>query len=1390
MPKINRGFLFRLMGICLVAVGSLAGLHALQEDRIATALRRQAERAEAESRWDAAIHYYHQYLELRRTDVEALERLAELLRRRQSSPRGLAEVLFLYDRILGLEPQRLEVRRQALAASLAIGRYSDALVHADELLKHAPQDPSLWQQKGAALAGLHQLPQARQCYEQAVALAPQEVLGYQRLAQLLWRNLNDPAAARDALHRMVDALPHEPQAYLTRARFEIYLNDSSGQPGGDLDLAARDLQKVFLLDPENSEAALLLADIYQRRGRLDAAYVLLRDAYSLHPKDLQLLKSLAWLEVSRGHIPMAVALLEDALRRLPHSHELMIPLADLLIQQGDREKTAALLQRMAAQPVPLYQQKYLHIRLAMHQQQWAAALQQIDELLRQITQFPALEVQLHLLRARCAAELCDRPAAEQAYRRVLLAEPQHIQAQYQLALLYMDEGRTDDALRLWDQLLHNPHANGPLLTYALHCKAHVLRRRGGSSEEWKRLEAAAATIAARFPPHTPEPHLVQALVLAAQNRRTEAISLLRNALQRQPTETRLWTALIEQTAELAGTTAAFAVLDEARAACGDRAELRLVQAALQVREPGRLRPLTPLVQSLEHWPETEQSRLLYGLLDYCDAAGDAELLLQLLRQLATHRPDDKLLWLRLCQHAQAAGQISLAAEVRDRLQRLYGPDETTLLLCQALAAPAAEAAHWIARLDSACSAQPLTADIAWIYSLLHERAGDLVHARHWAETAFQRQPTHFHAASRVGILLELHDPVAADAFWQRILLDPRWTPLAVQRLIRTIGAALPARQRPRFLARLRPPLERFPEGLAWLADAATHLRWPEAAALWRQAAAHPHASPDAWLQQALLSDAATLQEARPRLSSPSYAAAVAVWCLATGQPRPNLDSVEERRIFTQTTLGLLLDRGQRREATALLQEFLADKRLTSAEIAWAKRHLALLYATQPDEDARQKAWELIQSPLGEWGASAAELRAAAQTLVVLSRYVDGPRRRTVLEQAARTLEQTWQKGQSPMDLYDLARLYRWLGRRADSRHCLQQLLNADPDNVHYLTAALEELTDAGETAAAAFAERLYARHPSDVRAVAALARYWCRTGQAEKAVSLLESFPAQAGSTAEDAWTRRAQAAELLDELSRIPQLRGQPVARQMSQRAAEFYTRLVPQRPEAAVGLAGVLAAADLPANAFSELERLKVYLNPRLRATAGLAILRNARCNDEQAATVLRWVEAALADDPNSLPLRLLRAEYYTLRQDWETATREYRRLLQEHPQHVIILNNLAWLLAGEAATAPEALELVQRAIRRNGLSGDLLDTRARIRISLKQFDAARDDLEEAIRLEATPLRLFHLALVHYLQTPPQTSAAAEAFRRALQAGLHERMIHPADLGSFQRLKELPPE
>ncbi len=1394
MPTINKVFLIKLVFAVLALAGVLVGAHTLQARRIPEALRQQSERAGEAGKQDAAIHYLRQYLEFEPDDADAIEKLARLLRQRDPSYRGQTDFVFLSEKVLRIDPDRDAVRREVLAACLKMGRFSDAATHAEALLEKFPTEAPLWQQFGAAQSGLNQLAEARKSYETAIKYAPEDLLGYQRLAQLVWRNMNRPADARLVLDKMVAALAQDPQAFLSRARFESFLSEDVSQRGqaANLDQAMRDLRRVLELDPENADASLLLAEILQKGRDVPAAHVILRDAVSLYPRDLRLIRSLAWLELVRGNVPASLAVLEDGLKYSPDGFDLLVPLTDLLVQQGDSSRSNEILERLKSRKAPQAQVKYLQARMAIRDQKWAEAIAMLEVLRSDTLKLPSLEIQLNLLLASCFDKTGDSDAQEKAYKRITSVDPVNVPARTGLATLYLNLGRFDEAIREFDAAVQSPYAPGSVHTQLLRLKAHRLRLGGGSTEDWLKLEQAAVNAAPKFGPAAADAAILRAEVAAAQDKYADAIRILRTETARRPGDTRLWATLAHMTANALGTAAGLIVMDEAQAASGDGPEIRLARASLYAHEPARIRPIEPLADQIDTWAEADQLRLLYGLVEIYDQVGDKKKVVEILRRLAAHRPSDAGLWYRLHERAMEGGQKPVAAEARAALSKIEGEKGLSVSLCDASALLDQDR---VTRLLDAFGPSPNRAEACLVIARWKEESGDRSEALRLTERAFTLEPTRFETArAMIRLLCIPGSEDRAAKFITRLAGDSRWAGEPFRRLITGVIERVPAEMGIKVMAWCRPALDREPGGRGWLAKCYQALQQPnEAAALTEAATKAPGATADDWFRLALHRGSnqnaveQTMQAARKKLLPQVYFALAASFLEtpAGKQWKPKFNEAVEKRAFAQARLAVKLSRSARKEATEVLEAFLAEKNLPKADAGWARRNLAMIYAIGSTLEDRTRAMTLLKEANDD-GATTDDLRATAGVLATLSKYLDGDDRKVVLARAAAALESVHGASQSPRDLYNLSQLHRAAGNRTASRKCLNALLASDPQNIYYLTAALEELTEDRNTAAGeAFAERLSLKYAGEFRAVAAVARFQCKAGRPERALTLAEGYASAADSAAGNYVTRAARVAELLDELARYPEVRNTEIGRKMTVAAVERYAALVPSRPEAVVGIAGVLAADGKLIEAFAKIEQYSHYLTGRVKALAGLAILRSGGATERQFAQVKSWLDQALQEDQQSVPLQLNLAEFRALQQDYTRAAAVYESILRREPRNVVALNNLAWIHAADPNSAQKSIDLLERATREAGLTGELLDTRARAHIALKQLAQADRDLAEAMTQERTALRCFHRAVLALAQSPPDREEALRAFREARSRGLDPKIVHPADLPTYRILE-----
>jgi tetratricopeptide (TPR) repeat protein len=680
-------------------------------------------------------------------------------------------------------------------------------------------------------------------------------------------------------------------------------------------------------------------------------------------------------------------------------------------------------------------------------------------------------------------------------------------------------------------------------------------------------------------------------------------------------------------------------------------------------------------------------------------------------------------------------------------------------------------------------------------------AGDIPAATALIERAFQLEPTRYETAE--ALLTHFTQQRETDRIRQtlaRLAADPRWAGEPFRRVIAHVIPVVP-QAAIELLNLSRPYVESDPQGLTWLAESAVKWKHPDAADFLTTATARPTTTSDDWLRRALYEskenpDRATvvLADAKAKLTPAAYFALIAVYAdsAAGSTYMPEGANASEKRLLAQARLAVKLSRSQPLEGGKILEAFLAEKDTSPADADWARRNLAMIYAVGGTQDDRIRAMNLLKDVKAD-AATQEELRATVSAMTVLARYLEGPDRRAVLGRAIIALEAIYKVSKAPTDLFTLSQLYRAAGNRRESRKLLQQLLNRtaeelakDPSYIFYLTAALEELVEDGNfESAKTFADKLLELRANDFNSLAAIARFEAKAGRPERGLAVAEDYARLADSSSGDYIIRSAQVAELLDELSRLPNVRGTPAGRLITNAAAERFTAIVPTRPEAIVGVTGSLASDGRATEAFERIERLGRYIPSRLRASAGLAIVRGGAVTDRQAELIQQWLDACLAEEPNSVPLLLYKAEFLALRNDTTSASAAFERVLVKEPRNVIALNNHAWLLAADSKTAEKAMDLITRATRERGLTGDLLDTRARVRITLKQFKEAEADLAEAISHDPSALRWFHVAVLRMSQTTPSPTKAAEAFVEAKRRGLTEKLIHPADLPTYRVLE-----
>jgi cellulose synthase operon protein C len=501
---------------------------------------------------------------------------------------------------------------------------------------------------------------------------------------------------------------------------------------------------------------------------------------------------------------------------------------------------------------------------------------------------------------------------------------------------------------------------------------------------------------------------------------------------------------------------------------------------------------------------------------------------------------------------------------------------------------------------------------------------------------------------------------------------------------------------------------------------------------------------------------------------------------------PPLESVAEFRAYAEACMIVCELRDRLEDALPVLKGLEALKAASPDDVAWAKRMQAGIVAAKGSAAQKRQSIDILQASgqTSGTGESLDEDRSKLAVLLGTFRAATGENRRLVLKQMTEILERltSGPKGTSN-DWFHLAQLYRATGDRVQTRRALEEIMKRDPKNLFFVAANVDDLLSESQyDAAKPYVEQLI---PGihDIRVAGAACRYYTLINQPQAALDIVEKFVHTVDAGTPDGMLKQRQSAELLDNLTRLASSKGLSGSKALIAGACERYKSSLKGYPEAIGPMAALLAYDGQVQVAFDELERYKGNLSANALAVAGVSILRSGHATTRQFQTVKAWLEAALANEPESMAMKLNLGELHALRQDFNTAEQIYREILKADAKNLVALNNLAWILAPRSDTAEQALKYADKAIELHGATGEMLDTRARILISAGKFDQAVHDLQDAIGQAPTALRYFHLALAKLKMSKPEE--AKQIFKEAKARGLDPKSIHPSDLPTFKILE-----
>jgi cellulose synthase operon protein C len=392
MMRWNRRLNFPLLvGLLLpaVAVGvGVSWLHGLQVRRNAGALLARADRAERDGDLGGAVKCLRLLLGYHPGHPTALAKLGTILvtlARTDDDRMGAAQVL---EQALRLGPDSPDLRRRLVDLTIALRWYPVARAHLRILLdpgsaagdrrerRSSAEEAELEYLLAVCSENVHDDRDAVLHYHKSIALAPQRVDSYLRLASVLRGRLADP----DGADRVMDAREVKDGLIAANGQsFRAYLERGLYRRAHKIDGAYTDIAQALRMAPQEAEVLLAAAALEIERGDLEAARRHLTGGLARHARDGRMLTTLAWLERNTGHLDQA----EECLRRgvdistdSEGRNQLLWLLADTLIDEGKWAEAKSVIDQLRRGPVRTELLTSLHARISIGESRWLEAKKQ------------------------------------------------------------------------------------------------------------------------------------------------------------------------------------------------------------------------------------------------------------------------------------------------------------------------------------------------------------------------------------------------------------------------------------------------------------------------------------------------------------------------------------------------------------------------------------------------------------------------------------------------------------------------------------------------------------------------------------------------------------------------------------------------------------------------------------------------------------------------------------------------------------------------------------------------------------------------------------------------------------------------------------------------------
>ena len=493
----------------------------------------------------------NQYLAFRASDLDAREKLSSLLSTHVQTRSALEQAFRLNEELLRNELPQVELRLEQARIAVKLGKFSDAEAHLRLLQFSRADDGEILYLSGHCAMEQRKTVEAVRFYQRAMACPNPSERAFSELAALAAANPHLSLDPNEILDQMVTTCNSAEAHRLRAMQFVEKHNPAS---------ALQSVWRGLALSPDDVALNSLLAYCLQTnsgdsaRGEttnssneVQHAIQHLQECVERNPSETSFRVQLAALLWKNHSESTAIELLESGISRNARAYQLQSILIEYLLTQEKLDKAERLLSNLPTTALPQAERELLSGRIHLLRTNWKSADVCFQKAVAYSPPGSSIQKRAQMLLAMCRSKTGDATTAVHAFRAVLAANPDSVAGQLGMASAWIKSGRRDLAIAEYRHLLDVPGVPAYL--------ADLLIQRNLEQPTGLRDWNEVASLVRDEDPYITDPAqrtLLQADLMMASGRITQAISLLESAVASNPVNDTLARALSRLNGEQSG----------------------------------------------------------------------------------------------------------------------------------------------------------------------------------------------------------------------------------------------------------------------------------------------------------------------------------------------------------------------------------------------------------------------------------------------------------------------------------------------------------------------------------------------------------------------------------------------------------------------------------------------------------------------------------------------------------------------------------------------------------------------------------------------------------------------------------------------------------------------